>query len=180
MATSFLPCQTTILTSLFLPPSQLLLSSHRSNFFFCMKPHLFSPAWTICLHQHYCLFSSPSLPPASSPPGQPLHTDRGQNIQSHRLGLVSRCLPICLPPTSLLSVDREGIYWDHLSTGGTACKVLIDHLVVCALSHTLSSRKQLSEMKRRSALPELHTAYTLTSLDTENNSQEFQHFWLPV
>lgn len=67
---------------------------------------------------------------------------------SLRLGLAILCLPIQKPPTSLISRDQKRIYWDHLSTEGMACEVLIDHLVVCTLSHTeLKSHKQPSKLR---------------------------------
>lgn len=59
-----------------------------------------------------------------------------------RFSIYFFCLPISLPSTPLISGDQERIYWDHFSTKGIAPEVLIDHLVVCTLSHAeLKSHK---------------------------------------
>lgn len=76
------------------------------------------------------------------------------------------------PPTSLISGDQKGIYWDHLSTEGMACEVLIDHLVVCTLSHTeLESHKQPLQALRYEALQELTGLSLFLSTDTQECEQ---------
>lgn len=57
-------------------------------------------------------------------------------ILSQLFFLVVLCLLARLPPTFLISADQKRIRWDHLSAEGTAREVLIDHLVVCTLSHS--------------------------------------------
>lgn len=76
------------------------------------------------------------------------HQSKGSTSWISQAWLGILCLPIWQPPTSPISGELKRIYWDHLSTEGMACEVLIDHLVVCALSHTgLKSHKQPSKLR---------------------------------
>lgn len=129
--------------SLYPPPP---LSSHKSllSDLFPSSDHFLPSAlfW-------YILFCSQfdSLLRLSSPPGHfsfPASWGIPSTIsqrwkdppaESLRLGLAILCLPVRQPPASLIR-DQKRIYWDHRSTKGMACEVLIDHLVVCTFSHT--------------------------------------------
>lgn len=168
------------LSSNHFPPSALFWYSTTLFWFLPSALSIWFPGWPP--HPPFGHLSCPH-PEAPSPP-----SDRGQKI--HRLNLSGSvlailCLPIQQPPTSLISGAQKRIYWDHLSTEGMACEVLIDHLVVCTLSHTeLKSHKQPSKLRDtklyRSSIQRALCLSLDQTLRSANNSQQFRHSCFPV
>lgn len=105
--------------------------------------------------------------------------------ESHGLGLAILCLsPHPAASNSLWSPEiRKKIYWDHLSTEGMACEVLIDHLVVHSLTRWAQITQTALQAQRYKALQELNTAcilsFWLSQLDTQE-CEQFRHSCLPV
>lgn len=100
-------------------------------------------------------------------------------ISMARFSIYFFCLPISLPSTPLISGDQERIYWDHFSTKGIAPEVLIDHLVVCTLSHAeLKSHKHPFHSFKLQSFTGAHSLCRRP--DTVNNSQQFRPSFLPA
>lgn len=115
----------------------------------------FSPVWTICLYQHYSVFSSLGL--ASKPPRSPVIRaycstirQRSKDLaESPKLGLAILCLPILTASNfSDLQRSEKDLLGSSLNWGNGLWSAYWSPCCVCTLSLTeLKSHKQLSKLR---------------------------------
>lgn len=118
---------------------------------------------------------------ASSPPGHPCIQTEVKRFSWVSQAWFSYSLSPYLSASNFSDLCRseKDLLGSSLNWGNGLWSAYWSPCCVCTLSHTELTQTAL-QAKRCNASQELPTAYTLSWLDTENNSQQFRHFCLPV